>query len=227
MKRIVVFCLFQAFVSLAFADQVALTGWTGGLASSSAGDQLYAWRFDIGGSGVNVTALGVGDYDNNGLSISHDVGIFRVSDQAVLASATLPDGTGTTLLSGFRYLTLTSAISLAPGSYVIVMTMPAFNADWQYIKTNTVTTTSPVTYLDSVLGVGSGLGYPSGGCTGCLNEGIFGPNFQFVVPTTGVPEPSAAALWTASGVASALLLRRRRHRAYIRKVASEQDPQLY
>ncbi|MBS1831766.1 MAG: hypothetical protein JST65_03585 [Acidobacteria bacterium] len=213
MKQIFLLCLLQAFSALAFADQVALTGWTGGIVTTFGDDTQCGWFFNIGGSGVNVTTLGVGDYQSNGLSISHDVGIFRVSDQSLLASATVPAGTGATLLSGFRYATLSSAINLAPGSYVIVMTMPSRNTDLQYFgaTTGSVMMASPVTYVTSLISGGSGLGYPpAGACIGCAKEGIFGPNFQFVPLTTGVPEPSAAALWTASGVASALLLRRRR-----------------
>ena len=212
MKRISLLCLLQAFSALAFADQAALTGWTGGTTVTAAGnDQIYGWFFDIGGSGVNVTALGVSDYDNNGLSVSHDVGIYRVSDLTLLASATVPAGLGTTPLSGFRYGTLSSAISLAPGSYVIIMTMPADNGDRQvyFADGGSVTTASPVTYVNSTISAGSALAYPPPGCTGCFKEGVFGPNFRFVVPTTGVPEPSAA-LWTASSVAVAALLRRRR-----------------
>ena len=147
MKRIFLLCLLQAFSVLAFADQVALTGWTGGTMSSGGIRQRAGWFFDIGGSGVNVTALGVGDYDNDGLGFSHDVGIFRVSDQALLASATVPAGTGTTLLSAFRYATLSSAINLAPGSYVIIMTVPTRNRDFQTytVDSGSITTASPVT----------------------------------------------------------------------------------
>ncbi|MBS1833530.1 MAG: hypothetical protein JST65_12475, partial [Acidobacteria bacterium] len=52
MKRLFLLCLLQAFSALAFADQAALTGWTGGTAVTANGnDQIYGWFFDIGGSG--------------------------------------------------------------------------------------------------------------------------------------------------------------------------------
>src|SRR5689334_14804543 len=48
-------------------------------------------------SSIVVTALGYYDdtlISNNGLDNSHPVGLYRVSDQQLLASATVPAGTG-------------------------------------------------------------------------------------------------------------------------------------
>lgn len=175
------------------ASTIALTGWTGGSPATSGSDQMYGWFFDTSAP-LNVDALGVYDFSSDGLAISHDVGIFRVSDQALLVSATVPSGAGGSLLNGFRYSSITP-YALSAGSYVIVMTMPAGNADSQYINSSAVTTSSPVAYIDSAFGGASVLTYPAS--LGDFQEGMFGPNFQFTAARVQVPEPSSALLLAA------------------------------
>jgi hypothetical protein len=113
--------------SPARADTIALQSFSGGLLATSGTDQLYGWEFDVLTT-IQVTALGVGDFDDPGLAIAHDVGIFRTSDEALLTSVTIPAGTSATLTSGFRYVSLPSIETLLAGRYVIVMTMPAIMA---------------------------------------------------------------------------------------------------
>jgi len=177
-----------AFVSPAAASTVALTGFEGGAYVTSGTDQLYGWFFDLSDT-ISVDALGVGDVDNDGLAIAHDVGIYRVSDQTLLVSATVGAGTSGTLLDGFRYVDITP-FTLGAGSYVIVMTMPQRNADRQIINASNPTTSGPVSYVTSAFGDGPGLGYPV--APGAFAEGLFGPNFTFT--TGGVPEPGTWAL---------------------------------
>ena len=85
------------FVSISLkrtAADTALQSFSGGFLATSGSDQLYGWEFNVLSS-VNVTALGVGDNNNpTGLSISHDVGIYRVSDQTLLTLTTVPAGNG-------------------------------------------------------------------------------------------------------------------------------------
>ena len=166
-----------------------LTSFTGGLNATSGSDQLYGWEFTLSSS-VNVTALGVFDFGADGLSISHDVGIFDASTQALLTSATVPAGTAGFLDSGFRYVSLASSVNLGPGEYVIMMTMPKSNTDYQHIEVSSETTSSPVTYVNSQFSNGSTLAYPTD--EGAFAPGIFGPNFEFA--GTSVPEPSTLAM---------------------------------
>jgi hypothetical protein len=170
------------------ADTIALTGYTGGFQATSGSDQLYGWFFDTTAP-ITVTALGVGALPTGGpLSISHDVGIFAVTGESLLVSGTVPAGSGGTLLDGFWY-TSVSPTPLPAGDYVIVMTMPSGNTDYQAIEVATETTSAPVAYVNSAFDSGSSLAYPT--LEGAYAPGLFGPNFTF---TGGVPEPSTWAM---------------------------------
>ena len=147
----------------AMADTIALTDFSGGFLTTSGDDQLYGWFFDLSAP-VDVTALGVGDSRGAALAVSHDVGIFAVSNQTLLVSATVPAGSGETLLDGFRYVSVSPTI-LPAGAYVIVMTMPEGNADSQSNNNTSETTSSPVTYVDSAFDEGSSLRLSDGGRT--------------------------------------------------------------
>src|ERR1035438_4548702 len=81
--------------SLAGAATLALTS-VEGTHFTAGGDQLYGWIFSVN-TPITVTSLGVYDQNSDGLSISHDVGIYRQSDQVLLGSATVPSGTVGTL----------------------------------------------------------------------------------------------------------------------------------
>ena len=173
----------------AVADTTALTSFSGGLQARSGGDQLYGWYFDLSAS-VDVTALGVGDSGGSPLTVSHDVGIFAVSDQALLLSATVP-AAGGTYLDGFRYVGVNSTV-LSAGDYVIVMTMPNENADEQSIENTSETTSAPVTYVNSAFDGGSTLAYPNPSNAGDYAIGMFGPNFTYV--SGAISEPSTWAM---------------------------------
>jgi hypothetical protein len=169
------------------ADTIALTGYTGGQPAVSGDDQLYGWFFDTTAP-ITVTALGVGASPTGDLlSVSHDVGIFAVTGESLLVSGMVPAGGGT-LLDGFWYTSVTPTL-LPAGDYVIVMTMPAENIDYQFIQVETETTSAPVAYVNSALGEASSLAYPTE--EGVFAPGLFGPNFTF---TGGVPEPSTWAM---------------------------------
>ena len=170
------------------ADTIALTGYTGGLPATSGDDQLYGWFFDTTAP-ITVTALGVGSPPTGGpLSVSHDVGIFAVTDESLLVSGTVPAGSGGTLLDGFWYTSVSPTL-LPAGDYVIVMTMPEGNTDRQAVEVATETTSAPVAYVNSAFDSGSSLAYPT--FEGAFAPGLFGPNFTF---TGGVPEPSTWAM---------------------------------
>lgn len=198
-----------ATAGAAGAGTVALTGFAGGVQATSGTDQLYGWYFNTS-SAVDVTALGVGDGSGVPLTVSHDVGIYELSNQALLVSATVPAGGGT-LTDGFLYQSVTP-VDLSAGSYVIVMTMPQENADTQSIDNTSETTSAPVTYVNSAFDSGSSLAFPNSGEEGAFAQGMFGPNFTF---NSAVPEPVtwAMMLFGAGMVGSGLRLARRQNAA--------------
>jgi PEP-CTERM motif len=199
-----------AMVSLstttATAGIMGVSGVAGTLASSGS-DQLYGWIFTVN-SPITVTALGVFDLNNDGLSVAHDVGIFRQSDQSLLASETIPAGVSGFLDGGFEFNNLASALNLGPGTYVIAMTMPTHNADDQFIFATAFSNPAEITYVNSAFDNGSSLAFPNPADNGAFAPGMFGPNFEF---TDATPEP-ASMLLMAGGIAG-LLVRRKFKRA--------------
>lgn len=195
-------------VPLAAVASPALTGWTGGLAATAGSNQLYGWTFHVNNA-VMVSALGVYDLDSDGLSQAHDVGVYRMSDHSLLASATVPSGSSGTLDAGFRYTGLSGMLNLAVDDYVIVMTMQAGSPDRQYIMANSVTTDPDITWINSAFGGGNSLGYPS--MIGPYAKGMFGPNMELERSTQpqSVPEPTTGLLM-AGGILAWLTARRRR-----------------
>jgi hypothetical protein len=187
-------------VGQARAD-IALQSFSGGFDATSGSDQLYGWRFNVL-TAVDVTALGVGDTNGDGLAISHDVGIYRVSNQSLVTSATVPAGTVASLDNGFRYVSLGSPALLSPDSYVIVMTMPQSNSDTQSIANSSVTTAPQIAYVNSEFDSGSSLHFPSPAFEGAFAKGMFGPNFQFT-GAAATPEPSGLVL-TGMGIVTGL-----------------------
>jgi hypothetical protein len=188
-------------VNPAGAGTIALSSFSGGFVAGAGQDQLWGWVFTAN-SPISVTAVGVFDTDSDGLAVSHDVGIFRQSDQSLLAAATIPEGVGGFLDSGFRFVSLGGPVALGIDTYVIVMTMPDHNPDNQNVSNTSVTTASQIIYVDSAFGLSAVLAFPT--TNGILPMGFFGPNFIF--ESAAVPEPGPAMLLIAG--LGALLIRR-------------------
>lgn len=80
--------------------------------------QTQGWEFRVTAP-ISVTALGIFDGDADGLVDPHTVGLWTDSAN-LLASLTVPEGTGTTKVGNFRYVDLVAPVQLTPGqSYVI------------------------------------------------------------------------------------------------------------
>jgi hypothetical protein len=158
-----------------------------------------------------VTQLGVWDGPNSasgtigdGLLESHQVGLWS-SGGALLASVTVTAGGGT-LIGDFRYVTLSSPITLAAGQSfdlgAYVDTNPSGDSFWNPVNGagsfgSFVGNPSQVNNAD-----GTGFGFP-GNSAGNPTLGLFGPS---LIAT--VPEPGSL---TILGVAGLAMLGRRRH----------------
>lgn len=137
---------------------------------------------------VSLSALGFYDSLQDGLAVSHQVGIWD-SAQNQLGLVTIGAGTGATLVGDFRYVNLSSAIALSSGTtYFIAGTTT--NDDWVYQASNIVTD-SNISYLSSYFTSGTGglAAFPSNSATD--REYI---TVNAMITSTTVPEPASIAL---------------------------------
>lgn len=81
----------------------AMTMFNHGNDSTPAADSMHGWQF-VPAENIVVTHLGVWDRDDDGMDIEHRIGIWRTSDQLLIADATLPAGTGSELSNHYRWV---------------------------------------------------------------------------------------------------------------------------
>ena len=202
-RSLFVLALIACFPLQTRANTIAL-GFTGGTSFTFGADVTVGLAFTLS-SPVLVTDLGLWDFNNDGLSTSHVVTIWTTSTGTQEAQGTIPSGTGATLTSGFRYVSIVPVL-LPAGSYTIGGFYSSAS-DAVNIQ-GLVVAASGRTYN----GTRSGLGFafPAADAFGRpLN--YFGPNFQF----TTAPTPDSGSTWTLLllGVAATfglnLLLHRR------------------
>ena len=142
------------------------------------GTQTFGWRFTVN-TPIQVTKLGILDVDRNGLSDSHQIGIWDEATKALLASATVPIGTTALLDGDFRFVDVTPK-RLAPGSYVIGAYYVDSVRDWNVRDAASMTVQPQITHTGSCYSspVPSGFAFPN--VQENLPRGHFGPNFQFI-----------------------------------------------
>ncbi len=149
------------------------------------------WSFLVT-SPILVTALGYYDANANGLGSSHEVGLWS-ADQRLLATVTVPAGTGASLVSGFRYSGL-APLLLDVGTYYVggllipVGSVGSPGNDPVALDVQGLATGAEITYDSRRYALGNQLEFPA--TVGFSTNGYFGGNFQYAV----VPEPSPTAL---------------------------------
>ena len=166
------------------------------------------WEFTLT-QDITVTHLGIYDYDDNNGFDRHDIGLWQVSDQALLTSGTVR--WDSELVDGFRYDDVEDVLLTAGPTYVV-----AFYVDWSGSDDEVVTSVSSIT-IDPVVTIGdvryevdifgSDITFPTETHGGYR----IGPNFLFETSGSTVPAPGAVGL---AGFGASLLgwLRRRRLR---------------
>jgi len=157
------------------------------------GNRTAGWEFTVADD-FAVGSLGIFDLDDDGLYLSHEVGIWN-SGELVL-SATVPAGTETLLIDQFRYVEIDPFWLTLGETYVI----GAISLGDQCVGNNSsarITTIPSVTYERTLISpTDSGFSLPT-------IEGeyyLFGPNFLVV------PEPMTVFLFALGGI---LIVRKR------------------
>ena len=106
-------------------------------------DATFGYAFTLS-SPVLVTNLGLFDAENNGLTASHAVTIWT-STGTQLVQATIPAGTGGTVVDGFHYVSIAPFL-LPAGNYTIAGFYPFLNAIDPVLFDTSITSASGVSY---------------------------------------------------------------------------------
>jgi hypothetical protein len=145
------------------------------------------WKFTVNNQ-IIVTSLGFYDDGGNGLTQSHDVGLY---DTAGNLQGQVTVTNADPLIGHFRYHDLAAPLTLpAGGDFIVTAETGSENYTW---ATTGFTVDPNINYIDDRFISSSTLAFPtnSSGFNGTDgNNGWFGANFQF----TPVPEPTSFVL---------------------------------
>ncbi len=183
-------------VAPAHADvAVSITGGTGGTPGA---DTVHGWEFTVN-TNIILTHLGLYDDGLDGFIHDHDIGLFRLSDSALLASGTMSAGTGDPLIDNFRYIDVADVPLVTTENYVLSYYTTTGSGDFVVTDATGEVFAPEVNWISGRWGVGAGGLIIPPNSTGADR---YGPNFQFV------PAPGVICLFAIAGLAA----RRRRRR---------------
>lgn len=192
-------------VSTALVAAPALAGpliTVSGGTPSTLGNGPYTLGYSFTAStSFRVQGLGVFDAGGDGFLEGHDVGLWDGAGN-LLASTSLAQGTSGTLISGFRFASV-SPLSLAAGTYRVGAFFSNVPADPLYFpNSGTVTAANGFSYLGGAYGGGTSLAFPNfdNGAGGYIGANVLG----------SVPEPAAWGLMIVGFGAVGSAYRRRR-----------------
>lgn len=164
----------------------------------------YTFGYDFtADANLQVTALGVYDNLEDGLASTYEVGIWN-SSAVPLGSVVVPSGTGATLISGFRYQDLSTAIPLTNGASYRIGAL--VTAGQELVNAGSVVTKSITIDTPDLYTTGPTLSYPA------TLSGYSPPKMYMTANMLLVPEPSAVLL-VGSGLLALVAAAKRRNRA--------------
>ena len=182
---------------------VAVSLSTGYMAWPAAGSN-HGWQFTVN-EPIVVTHLGLFDRSDNGFFIDHPIGLWRLSDSALLASGTMSAGTGDTRIDHFRYIDVPD-VDLSFGvDYVIGYYSASAFGDRAVLEAGDLQVDPAIDIIVRRDDGNGGFQMPANiyewdPMHDPYYPDMFGPNFQFI------PEPGTILLLGLGGLA---LLRKR------------------
>jgi hypothetical protein len=160
------------------------------------GNYCLGWEFNTS-IPQTITSLGAFDKDGDGLLVPHSVGIWRVSDNALMVSTTISGGTSSTLVGSFRYESVSST-ALAPGNYIVGAVYPNFQDDYLY-DCGGYTLDAGLTWVRGRFQNGATFTYPV--LIDPTQTGAFSANFNGL-GSVAAPEPASLSLLVLGGLGS-------------------------
>ena len=185
MKRSIL-CLTVLLLFFGVVSQVKgypVLDFVGGNAVSPFGDTIGGWEFNVT-STITVDGLGLWDEGSNGLSGNHAVGLWNNDGTVLLASTTITNAStpvGSTSPDGRWLFNDIPDMVLFPGNYVLGATFVDTDPDQARLEA-TASTISAITFVQARQRLSTSfLAFPDQPI-GFINDGVFGPNLQVVVP---------------------------------------------
>lgn len=197
MKRLVMSTAI-AFMVVAPAHADVAVSITGGQGGTRVADSVHGWEFTVN-TDITLTHLGLYDRELDGFVHDHPIGLFRVSDGALLTSGTMSAGAGDPLIANFRYIDVADVALSTTENYVLSYYSAEEFGDF------VVTDPKGEVFAPEVNWISGRFGGNAGGLIippNSTGDDRYGPNFQFV------PTPGAIFLFAVAGLAA----RRRRRR---------------
>jgi hypothetical protein len=160
--------------------------------------RTIGWSFTANDN-LSVTSLGLWDETPaDPLGQSHQVGLWS-STGTLLGSATIQ--TNSPLTGSFRYAAITPVALTSGLTYFLGSEVYEPFSDGYTTVASSIVTAPEITFLGTAVNNSAGgFSFPSN--TGSGN-GRFGPNFQFQVISTSVPEPTSTLGFLALGTLGA------------------------
>lgn len=158
-----------------------------GMLENSGFNGNIGFRFTVGNSDISVDALGVFDWNQDGLNSDHEVGIFNGTN--LIVSTTVSEDENLTTFDGFyRYTNITPVTLLANQFYTITSigwNQGGLDDSYGNGSVSLISSIAPeITYNGNFAASGNNTLVPNG--TLCSNQCIAGPNFS-IASSAAVP----------------------------------------